>query len=299
MFQAANLFDLFESLYVPVRLPGRVSGTLKQHRIVLNHFGRYLGCLPQPQHLNEDDVAGFQAWLLAERKLKSTTANKCLDKLKAQWKFYHRRGLVGTYPELVRLREPKRLPEAWWLQQYERILAAAKQERGQVAGIAAERWWYALLLAMYYTGLRLRPLLELRWSEVDFDSSSLKAVAESQKQLEEQRFELPADALACLRAIQYPPRDVVFPWPAAKSELWRTYGRILGRAGLPMGRRHKFHKLRRTSASYLRRAGGDATRHLGHSSPKVTEAYIDPRITGEGSQTHLLPQPFGGQLPLF
>jgi integrase len=58
--------------------------------------------------------------------------------------------------------------------------------------------------------------------------------------------------------------------------------KILERAGLPKDRRCKFHKIRKTTASYYEAAGGSAQRLLDHSSPAVTRKYLDPRIVTQG-----------------
>jgi integrase len=60
--------------------------------------------------------------------------------------------------------------------------------------------------------------------------------------------------------------------------LWHKFGQVLARAGLPTDAKSKFHRIRRTVASYYEAAGGNATELLGHSSRKVTTAYLDKRV---------------------
>lgn len=60
--------------------------------------------------------------------------------------------------------------------------------------------------------------------------------------------------------------------------IWRKIGEVLERAGLPTDSKSKFHRIRRTVASYYEAAGGNATELLGHSSRKITEKYLDRRI---------------------
>ena len=90
--------------------------------------------------------------------------------------------------------------------------------------------------------------------------------------------ELPPVAVEALRAIGQPCRDLVFPWPKCESELWTQYGKILKRAGLTRDRKSKFHRMRRSAASHYEAAGGNATELCGHSTRRVTRAYLDPRI---------------------
>src|SRR5690606_13423466 len=67
--------------------------------------------------------------------------------------------------------------------------------------------------------------------------------------------------------------------------IWRRFGVILESAGMPNDRKHKFHAIRKATASYMHAAGVDATAAMGHSSPDVTmRFYLDPRITGGGKQ---------------
>jgi integrase len=65
-----------------------------------------------------------------------------------------------------------------------------------------------------------------------------------------------------------------------RTTLYCHLNRLLTRAGLPVDRKHKFHCMRRSHASYLTRAGGDAQDSLDHGDPNmVRERYHDPRVT--------------------
>jgi integrase len=61
-------------------------------------------------------------------------------------------------------------------------------------------------------------------------------------------------------------------------------------AGLPNDRWSKFHRIRKTHASYAAAAGLDAQRLLDHASPKTTRAYLDPRIVRQPSAPDVLPR---------
>ena len=73
--------------------------------------------------------------------------------------------------------------------------------------------------------------------------------------------------------------------------LIRHYRDILRRAGLPSDAKDLFHKIRKTTASYIKAAGGNPTDRLGHSSDQVTKAYLDPRIAQPPRAVNLLPRP--------
>jgi integrase len=84
--------------------------------------------------------------------------------------------------------------------------------------------------------------------------------------------------------------ELVFPWDRQYTYIWTRMNKILERAGLPAGRRDKFHKIRRTTASYAEAAGLSAQKLLDHSSPAVTAAYLDPRIVRQKSAPDVLPK---------
>jgi hypothetical protein len=68
-------------------------------------------------------------------------------------------------------------------------------------------------------------------------------------------------SLAALKQIRS--KDgLVFPWPWCQSYLWKAFGDFLKRAGLPHDGKSKFHRIRKTVASYAEAAGGNATAML-------------------------------------
>ena len=48
-------------------------------------------------------------------------------------------------------------------------------------------------------------------------------------------------------------------------------------------------RMRRSVASHYKAAGGDATELVDHTSRKVTQAYLDPRIVKRVQEMDLLP----------
>ena len=64
--------------------------------------------------------------------------------------------------------------------------------------------------------------------------------------------------------------------------------RVLCRtAGVPY---HPFHSIRKSTASYLKKAGVSAKKQLGHSSEEMAENhYYDEEITGRESNLDYLP----------
>jgi integrase len=85
------------------------------------------------------------------------------------------------------------------------------------------------------------------------------------------------------------PSERVWPWVEDR-EFLSIYGslRVLCRtAGVPY---HPFHSIRKSTASYLKRAGISAKKQLGHSSEEMAEThYYDEEITGRESNLDYLP----------
>jgi integrase len=142
--------------------------------------------------------------------------------------------------------------------------------------------------------------MALRWEHFDAAQGLILAMAETQKQLADQLLPVSPQTVAALEAIRGD-RPEIFPWPYDRwakgwnyPTLHRRFRRLLKAAGLPATRKDQFHSIRRTTASYIKAAGGDATWQLGHSGPKVTEVYYDPRIVQRARQVDLLPRPSVG-----
>jgi integrase len=88
------------------------------------------------------------------------------------------------------------LPRVWSLAEFERILVAAANQLGEVAGIATSLWRRCPLLVAFDTGLRLGSLLQARVADLDPEAGTLFVAAAQQKQQADQLFTLHADTLA-------------------------------------------------------------------------------------------------------
>lgn len=79
-----------------------------------------------------------------------------------------------------------------------------------------------------------------------------------------------------------------------RGTLYYHLAQLLKQAGLPGDRRHKFHCLRRSHASYLHAAGGNAQESLDHADAGTTRRhYFDSRITRTQHAIDRLFNPFG------
>ncbi len=142
------------------------------------------------------------------------------------------------------------------------------------------------------TGLRHRALLLLTTDDWTPAPVGISCQAETQEDAEGQWFPLPPDTAAAVEPLLAGGRvGLLFPREVAIETIGRWFRRILDGSGIvaPHGSGMRFHRLRRSKASYTKLAGGDATAALGHSTSSVTARYFDPRILGAGMA--VMPRP--------
>lgn len=164
-----------------------------------------------------------------------------------------------------------------------------------IHNVPARLWWHALHAVLWDTGERITAVFRLEWSTVDLDSGHVRCPAENRKGGRADRvYRLHPDTVTALQAIYRERNTRVFPWPYTSTYLWRKYGNLLERAGLPSDRAHKFHCVRKSVASYFEAAGGNATELLGHSSRRVTRRYLDPRVVSPPQASDVLFRPEAG-----
>jgi integrase len=269
--------EFFVSVYEPLRLISAAAHCRYQYGRNIALLSEVIGHPAALEDLSDVNLARVVSAVL-KRGRSPATANKIFSQLRALWEFAAKRGLVQTYPTLRKIPEYRRVPVAWNRQQLAALFSAVRKTPGRICGVRAAEWWLGLHALLWDTGLRIGTALKLQWSDIDWHAGEIIARAEIQKQRADQRFKLHPDTLAILTLIRQNSRGEIFPWSLSRSSLWDAYDRILRRADLPHDRRSKFHRMRRSVASWFEEAGGDATSLLGHSSRKVTEAYLDESI---------------------
>lgn len=290
-----TLLAYYEKYFRPRRLRGRAESSDRQYRINLRHYDRFLRRPATLADLDDDMVSEFIASIL-DRGKSPATANKARNHILSLWRFAARKRHVDLFPDVDRLKEFRRHPSAWSLEQSGRMLAAAGTTKHDqpIAGIPADLWWHTLFLTLFFTGIRIGAALKLKCSDYDEQTKRLTVPAEIQKQAADQVFTL-KDELAgfVTQCIAESRRELLFPWPFHRSSLYNRLSHILKLAGLPATRRDKFHRIRRTSGTMaeLHVGRGTAYFHLGHSSPKVTESYIDRSMLPENNVAASLPMP--------
>lgn len=284
MDTSLTLREFLRDFYAPLK--GISSRTCVLYEQTIRPFSEFLGKDATLADLTEINVARFLADRL--RKRSAATAAKDRAQLRAMWELAARKGMVSTWPTIKRIVVPDRVPEAWFTTDMVSIFRAAASEPGMISGVPASRFWRALILLGYETGERVGGLLSLRWQDVSERGVIFRAEGRKGRRRDLYSEISPEcyKALCEIRTLS----DLVFQWDKTPTYLWRRLGEILKRAGLPADRRCKFHKIRRTTASYYEAAGGSAQQLLDHSSPAVTKKYIDPRIARRQSAIEVIPK---------
>jgi integrase len=270
-------YEVLSYLYAP--LTGIGDRTITLYGYTLRAWGDFLGRPPETGDLEELAVARFLAWRV--REWAPATAAKDRSQIHAIWGFCSKRKLCETWPTAPRINVPERVPEAWLIDEMQRLMASAAAEPGRIGEFPSSAVWKGLLLLAYDTGERISAMLDLRCCDVRGLSVIFRAEQRKGRRRDIYR-EISQECADALAAVRRRPDDFALPWDHHRTCVWRYLKKILVRAGLPSDRKCKFHRIRKTTASFYEAAGGSAQRLLDHSSPAVTRKYLDPRIVTPG-----------------
>lgn len=285
--------EFFESVYVPARLPLGSDRTTDHYHYALRKFASAVGHEPLLSDLSDRNLMLMVRAMRADGIAVATINRGPLSRILALWRFAARRGLVTTWPEISRLNEPQIVPESWTVAQVQQLLDGCARMPGRVGTHEAGDWWRAFNLVAFYTGERTGAILRIPYDGLNLAARTLVVPATCRKGRTKPAVyrDLPDVVVEALRAIESPRRPKLFAWPLCESRFYAAYTRLLQLAGLPSGRRHKPQKLRRTFATLLEAAGGDATKALMHSDRRVTErSYLDPTQATGPAPASLLPR---------
>lgn len=184
------------------------------------------------------------------------------------------------FPKVPRMPEIRRAPTAWRPHEMAAILAECDRtelRHRKHRAIWGPMHFRALALQVYDTSLRIGCLLEAKRNACDLHRRALLIPGELMKGRADALHRLSDQTCAAIAAL--PAHEKLNPWPMRKEQLWKWWGRILARAGLPATRRDKFHRIRRTSYSHVRHKLGPeaASRHASHRVD-LSALYYDPTI---------------------
>jgi len=259
--------------------------TIRLYEMTLDRFGEFLGHAPVLTDLDDLVVCKFLRWraVTPHRGRLASPGSVLKDKVQlvAIWSFAAKKRLVAEFPSLPRTKAAKRLPRAYTATDVARLILAARKRRGTTGGKPAAWWWSTILYTGWCTAERLGAMLQLRWRDVDLDARRIVFVASTRKgHTRDIARSITQDLADQLRLHRGQPDDLVWHWDRHPISIFPSL-KCLARAAqvVPRG----FHGLRKSGASYCKANGGDATRFLDHSNPKITaEHYIDETIGGAG-----------------
>ncbi len=292
-----SLTNFLNNVYAPRRMAACKATSVQEYAQVISVFRRFLGCEPSLDQLTDDQIERLTAFYVRSGR-SAVTINGYITYLCVLWRFAWKKKLLDEPPrDIVKLRCQKRLPEAWSVEQFGKILEAAAAEPGTFTlfEIPAGIWWTAFLLTLFDTGLRVAAALALDAAAFDPATGWLSVPAELQKQKAGQAFKLHPQTVDVLAKL--PRTGKLFPtrWKSPKGPLARRYKQIVKRAGLPHGKRDGFHKIRRTVATLIDSVGGleAAKQQMGHSTSSLTrKSYVDPRLSSrQFIATDKMPRP--------
>jgi integrase len=274
-----QLTQFFYDLYRPQRLLGKSENTTRLYLISIRNFGRTLATEPTLADLTDLNLIRH-IQRMRDIGRSPATCNKDRNQILTLWRHAHRIGLVANYPNVPQLIEPIRTPEAWLAADLVKLFDAIDKQPGHFGRVPRSLWWRTLIMICLDTGERIGAVRQVRWDW--FSGEWLRIPAEARKGGRRDRaYRLSHDTLGHLLRVRTVSPVDVFPWPYCGTYLWSLFGQLLTFAGLPHGRRDKFHKLRRTTASVVHQSGGDAQEALDHQYRRTTARYLDPRFTSD------------------
>ncbi len=231
--------------------------------------------------------------ILQGEGMRANSVNAIRAKIISLWTWCAKTRRVSVWPTVKPLVEQERLPSAWTPDELRRLWDSCGNAPGNVDGIPSGDWWLALHSLMYDTGERRGAVMALRWTDTDLDAGWANFRAETRKGKRKPLLkDIHPSTVELLRSLKDHGFPEVFHWPYSEVTLYNRYTQILKVAGLPHERGDKFHKIRKTHASLLEAAGGDATKSLGHGDRRMThQNYLDPRLCGGVRATDLLFRP--------
>jgi len=275
--------------------------TVLMYLATLARFKDFLGREPVVDDLDDLTVAKFIRWRRTTqhskwKKIGPASLAKDSAQIRTLWNWLAKKrwkrsnGELIDFPDYARPKVPKPVPKAYKADELAKLVEAARHRKGLICGKPACWYWTTKLQAMFQTGERIGAVLELRWSEVDFERNTLTFLAATRKGHRETITRpITADLAKMLATQKGLPEARVWPWLDDREPLsiYPSLKVLCRTAGVPY---KPFHSIRKSTASYLKRAGISAKKQLGHSSEEMAEThYYDEEITGRESNLDYLP----------
>lgn len=272
---ARILRDVYENEYAILKAHNE--SCRRQYRLTFARWADTLGTEPTLDHL---DALVVQTYIATRRAAWSAaTAKKDRNQISALWTYCAKRRYVDQFPTLAPIRAPGRIPRGYTVDEVSALLRQALQPRPRIkpTPVPPHHFFPALIRSCWESAERIGSHLALRWRDVDTAGRFVVFRAEGRKGATRDILRaISEEQCQWLEKFRRQPDDLVWPWTADKTTLWHHYGILCKRAGVT---NRGFHGLRKSAASYMALAGGDATQLLDHSNPSITKNhYIDVTI---------------------
>ncbi|MDP2954047.1 MAG: site-specific integrase, partial [Chloroflexota bacterium] len=224
-------------------------------------------------------------------------ANRCLETLRAAWRWAEREGLLapGLTNPAMRVKRYRERSRDRWLRTEEvaRLMESVAKEK--------DPYVTAAIPLLLLTGLRKGELLGAKWADVDLKRGEIRLPMTKTGEAQVRILIEPAvKILRTLPRMQESP--YVFPRAAdpakPRDDIKKPWDRIRKRAGLA---EVSLHDLRRTAGSVMAQHGISLEvigKVLGHSHPSVTKLYARLSSQNEREALNTVADALGGALGL-
>jgi integrase len=278
-------------LYSTVR-PGLSACHVANLGYTLNRFRVYLGREPQLSDLTRLSILGFMAWArTAGRSPKTCNDYRC--NLLILWNFAAEEELLPAPGRIGKLKEPRRLPVVWSLDQLAALFDSCDLLEGAYPnGVAKSLTWRIALSILWDTGCRIGTLYAAKLADVNFSSGVWLAPAETIKGGRgDKLYRLHPATLRLIRSAGMD-RPKLWPYPFHRRNAAKHFGELLALAGLPGDRLHKFHCIRRSAETHAAASMGIswAAAAVGHSEQVARRHYVNPHYLKAPALFEALPR---------
>lgn len=278
--------------------------------LTCNALARLAECYGREITLRESTAGmmnDFRNWMARQISAGTTygpvTANKHLRHLRSLLNHAARNRLIRRVPPINFIAEPDHDVEAWNPHELELIEEQARQQVGMVGDVPAALFWTAWALVAEKIGCRITAQMLTRRRDYDPVGRILLLRRSTQKQKKDQRVALtPRAAEAVEKLLAAHAHEEIFgSWPydpplKSGTHKWKVLAKhfedqLVTPAGLKLNKGVKTRQFRRSAATIVHEAGGNAQELLGHASPKTTELYLskDPKRRKVCRQSLLIP----------
>ncbi len=161
--RAVTLGEFYVQRFVPEHVELQKPATRAGYDSVFRtHLGPALGALPIDS-IDEDCVMSFRAALY--RRLKASTANVVLTRLRVMLRFAKRARVIAVVPVIESLPVPRKRPKSVYTEAQIEQLVGSALSLGQEA--------YIICLLAIDMGLRVSEICALEWADIDLDAGSV------------------------------------------------------------------------------------------------------------------------------